>query len=105
MVFGSNVSDVSGSSSSSSSSNGNSNSSSSRIESLASKTHNDLQPGPAERQEIKIDMMLVGINGESILRQRNTWRETLLRLTKYCKTNGIDISCCTKWCRLIARER
>jgi uncharacterized membrane protein len=78
---GSNVSDVSGSSSSSSSSNGNSNSSSSRIESLASKTHNDLQPGPAERQEIKIDMMLVGINGESILRQRNTWRETLLRLT------------------------
>ena len=41
---------------------------------------NTLQPGPAEKQEISEDMMLVGINGESILRQRNTWRETLLRL-------------------------
>ena len=40
----------------------------------------ELQPGPAEKQEITKDMMLVGINGESILRQRNTWRETLLRL-------------------------
>ena len=38
------------------------------------------QTGPAEQQGIMEDMMLVGINGESILRQRNTWRETLLRL-------------------------
>jgi magnesium transporter len=38
------------------------------------------QPGPAEKQGVQEDMMLVGINGESILRQRNTWRETLLRL-------------------------
>jgi hypothetical protein len=45
-----------------------------------SKESNTLQPGPAEKQEISEDMMLVGINGESILRQRNTWRETLLRL-------------------------
>lgn len=38
------------------------------------------QAGPAEKQGVMEDMMLVGINGESILRQRNTWRETLLRL-------------------------
>ena len=40
----------------------------------------NLEAGPAEKQGIEKDMMLVGINGESILRQRNTWRETLLRL-------------------------
>jgi hypothetical protein len=37
--------------------------------------------GQAEEQGLRPGMMLVGINGESILRQRNTWRETLLRVT------------------------
>ena len=39
------------------------------------------EPGQAEGQGVRPGMMLVGINGDSILRQRNTWRETLLRLT------------------------
>ena len=39
------------------------------------------QKGAAELQGLRPGMMLVGINGESILRQRNTWRETLLRVT------------------------
>ena len=41
----------------------------------------DAAVGQAEAQALRPGMMLVGINGESILRQRNTWRETLLRVT------------------------
>eukprot|EP00946_MAST-07B_sp_MAST-7B-sp1_P003759 g3759.t1 len=37
--------------------------------------------GQAEAQDLRPGMMLVGINGQSILRQRNTWRETLLRVS------------------------